>query len=257
MFDGRSTMHESLGDALASRAAAGITALIVAAIFLGDSTLSSQPRRAAALRVAGLLTALTGLTIGIQTHGWVTRLDASTTSWFIEHRSVRFDAAASVIADLGSPAATAAAGLICGAVLSCRARSVIPAVVVIGTVAAAALAETALKAVIGRPRTPAELQLPIATDHSFPSGHVTGTAALLGIIAVCVGAGRSRTVRAWLAGSVVAGVLVVAVSRLYLGAHWLTDVAGGAVLAGLFVTIGAAVFRCLHADSAMREPHRR
>lgn len=211
--------------------------------------MSSHRRLAAALLVAGLLTALTGLAIGVHTHGWVTGLDAVTTSWFVAHRSAGFDVAASAITDLGSPAATAITGLICAALLSWRARSVIPGVVVIGTVAAAALANIALKAVVGRPRSPAELQLPPDADHSFPSGHVLGTAALLGMIAVCVGVGRSRTVRAWLAGSVVAGVLVVGVTRLYLGAHWLTDVIAGAVLAGVFVTLGAAVFGALHARS--------
>jgi undecaprenyl-diphosphatase len=183
----------------------------------------------------------------------VTGLDAVTASWFVAHRSAGFDVAASVITDLGSPAATVAAGLVGGALLSWRASSVVPGVVVIGTVAAAALAETGLKAVVGRARSLAELQLPIVVDdHSFPSGHVTGTAVLLGMIAVCVGAGRSRTVRAWLAGSVVAGVLVVAVTRLYLGAHWLTDVIGGALLAGVFVTLGAAVFGALHARSGQQ-----
>jgi undecaprenyl-diphosphatase len=266
-----------------------ITALIVVALFLGVCSLFGHGRLATALLVAGLLTALTGLTIGVHTHGWVTGLDAGITSWFSTHRSAGFDVAASVIADLGSPAATAAAGLLCGALLSWRARSAIPGVVVIGTVGAAALASTALKAVVERPRTLAELQLiplirpdhpfpsghvtdtaallkavvagpwtpaelqllPLImlTDHPFPSGHVTGTAALLGIIAVCVGAGRSRTARAGLTGLVVAGALVVAVTRLYLCAHWLTDVIGGAVLGGVFVTLGAAVFGALHARS--------
>ena len=94
--------------------------------------------------------------------------------------------------------AVAVAGVICGALLSWRARSAIPAVVVIGTVGAAALAEKALKAVVERTAwTPAELQyLPLLHyQHSFSSGHVTGNAALLGIIAVCLGAGRSRTVQ--------------------------------------------------------------
>ena len=251
MSDLRSAVHESVGDAFASTAAAGmsITALIVAALFLGAHVLSTHRQVAAAMRVAGLVTALTGLTLGVRGHGWLTGLDTATTSWFVAHQSGGFDAAALVITDLGSPVATAAAGVICGALLCWRARSVVPGVVVVGTVAAATLASTLLKTVVGRPRPPVELQLVLETDHSFPSGHVTGTAALLGMIAVCVGVGRSRIVGAWLAGLVIAGVLLVAVSRVYLGVHWLTDVAAGALLAAVFVTIGAAVFGALNTRS--------
>jgi undecaprenyl-diphosphatase len=227
-----------------------ITAPIVVGLALGACALLSRGRVAAALCVAGLLTALTGLTIGVHTHGWVTGLDAATASRFAAHPTYRFYVASLAIAHLASPAATAAAGLIAGALLSWRARSVIPGVVVIGTVGAAALAQTALKAAVRRPASPAELPFPLVRyDHPFPSGHVTGTAALLGIVAVCVGVGRTRTLRAWLAGSGVVGVLVVAVTRLYLGVHWLTDAVGGAVLGGVFVTMGAAVFSALHARS--------
>jgi membrane-associated phospholipid phosphatase len=201
---------------------------------------------AAAMRVAGLLTALTGLTLGVHSHGWVTGLDTATTSWFVAHRSAWCDVAALVITDLGSPVATAADGLIWGALLCWRGRSVIPGVAVVGTVAAATLASTLLKTVVGRP---VELQLVLETDHSFPSGHVTGTAALLGMIAVCVGVGRGRTVRAWLAGLVITAVLVIAVTRLYLGVHWLTEVTAGAILAAVFVTICAATFATLNARS--------
>ena len=230
-----------------------LTAVIVVTLFLGALALSGQRRLSAALCGAGLLTALTKLAIGVHTHGRVTRFDADTMSWFIAHRSPEFNWAAKVITALGSPGATAAAGLLCGAVLSWQARSVIPAVVVIGTVAGATLAETALKAVVMRPLTPVELQL-FTNHHSFPSGHVTGTGALLGIIAVCVGVGRSRTDRAWLTGCVVAGVLVVAVARLYLGVHWLTDVIGGAALAGVFVSLGAVVMPLAPAPAEITHP---
>jgi undecaprenyl-diphosphatase len=220
----------------------GIALLLVAGALVGDR------KRAAALVAAGLLMAFTALAIGVHAHGWVTAYDAPTASWIGNaiHRSHGLDEASLITARLGSPAVIAAAGLIGGALLSWRARSVRPAVIVIATVGAPILAEIAIKAVVDRPLTQAEvLASPLlSTDHHpFPSGHVAGTGALLGIIAVCIGVGRSRTARALLTALVVTGVLIVAFSRLYLGLHWLTDVIGGALLAALFVILGDVALR--------------
>jgi undecaprenyl-diphosphatase len=112
---------------------------------------------------------------------------------------------------------------------------------VIGTVAGAEFARTVIGAVIYRSLTEAEIQASplLSTEHHpFPSGHVAGIGALLGIIAVCIAVGRSRTVQALLTVLVDAGVVIVAFSRLYLGVHWLSDVIGGALLAGVAVILG-------------------
>jgi len=112
---------------------------------------------------------------------------------------------------------------------------------VIGTVGGAVLAKTAIRALVDRPLTEAEIQaapLLHTEHHPFPSGHVAGIGALLGIIAVCIAVGRSRSVQALLMVLVVAGVVIVALSRLYLGFHWLSDVIGGALVAGVAVMLG-------------------
>jgi membrane-associated phospholipid phosphatase len=220
----------------------GIALLLVTGALVGDR------KRAAALVAAGLLMAFTALAIGVHAHGWVTAYDAPTASEIGKaiHRSHGLDEASLTTARLDSSAVIAAAGLIGGALLSWRARSVRPGVIVIATVGAATLAETAIKAVVDRPLTQAEvLASPLLSTehHPFPSGHVAGTGALLGIIAVCIGVGQSRTMRALLAAFVVTGVLIVAFSRLYLGYHWLTDVVGGALLAALFVILGDVALR--------------
>lgn len=62
---------------------------------------------------------------------------------------------------------------------------------------------------------------------SFPSSHTTVSAALYGFLAVLIA--REVGVR-WRIATVLAAVLLVssiAFSRLYLGAHWLSDVAAG------------------------------
>jgi membrane-associated phospholipid phosphatase len=200
-------------------------------------------RMPTALGLAALVLALTWLAIGVHAHGCVTALDAPTASWIgnAAHRSHRLDEASFMTARFGNDATVAAAGLIGGALLAWRARSLRPGVVVIGAVGGAVLANTAIRAIVDRPPTEAEIQaLPLLSGvhHSFPSGHVAGIGALLGIIAACIAVGRSRTVQALLTVLVVAGVVIVAFSRLYLGLHWLSDVIGGALLAGMAVILG-------------------
>ena len=212
-------------------------------LLLGVGGLFRGWRMPTAVALAGLVLALTWVAIGVHVHGWITAFDAPTASWIENsvHRSHGLDEASLITERLGNPVTVAAAALIGGALLAWRARSLRPGVVVIGTVGGAVLARNAIGAIIYRPSTEAEIQaLPLlSTEHyPFPSGHVAGIGALLGIIAVCIAVGRSRIVQALATALVGAGVVIVAFSRLYLDDHWLSDVIGGALLAAVFVILG-------------------
>jgi membrane-associated phospholipid phosphatase len=245
-------------------------------LLLGVGGLFRGWRMPTAVALAGLLLALTWVAIGVHVHGWVTAFDAPTASWIrsVGHRSHSLYEASLITRRLGTPVKVAAAALIGGALLAWSARSLRPGAVVIGTVGGAVLANTAIRAVIYRPVTEAEIQASplLSTEHHpFPSGHVAGIGALLGIIAVCIAIGRSRTVQALLTVLVGAGVVLVAFSRLYLGHHWLSDVIGGALLAGLAVILGTVALTtrcdqsvrariavtpapsCVHTDNALKK----
>ena len=215
----------------------------MAVILVGCALFSRGPLAVFAL-AAGLCTALATLAVGINAE-WLAAVDASVETWFGTHRSPRWQVDESgIFRFVGQPVYVASTAVVCGTLLSLRVRSAIPAVLVVGGVAVGVVVEQTLKAVVGRTSTAvAELQdRPLlAFEHSFPSGHVTGSAALLGMIAVCLGAGRSRAAKTALAVLVVAGVLFVAFTAVYARAHTFSDVIGGMILGGAIVTLGAAV----------------
>lgn len=93
---------------------------------------------------------------------------------------------------------------------------------------------TVTKALVGAQRPPLVTQLLLEIDHSYPSGHVTG------IVAVVVARGRSRAVGVGLGIGVASIALTVALTPLYLGVHWLTDVVGGSLLGGAAGLVGSA-----------------
>jgi undecaprenyl-diphosphatase len=93
----------------------------------------------------------------------------------------------------------------------------------------------ALKALYERPRPPDALVG--TTNFSFPSGHaMAGAATAVAIVIVFLPAGAHR--RIW---EVAAGIFafLMALSRTYLRAHWLSDVVAGALL-GTATAIGVA-----------------
>ncbi len=69
-----------------------------------------------------------------------------------------------------------------------------------------------------------------ATGYSFPSGHTQGAATVFGSLAIWV---RKR----WLTIIVTIIIVMVALSRMYLGAHFLSDVIVGGLL-GIGLSLG-------------------
>lgn len=120
-----------------------------------------------------------------------------------------------------------------------------PAAFFLAASAASALLVQVLKAGFGRPR-PDEI-LVTADAGSFPSGHTANAAT----IAVVLGVILPR-VWVWVAG--VLYTVAMALSRTYLGAHWLTDTLGGLLVgAGVAVLLWAA-FAAKLPGSALDEP---
>ena len=169
-----------------------------------------------------------------------TMLDHAVLEWLLAHRRDGLTTAAVVVTTVGSPLAMTVLALIACAALWWR-HSVATGLIVAATLGTAYGMSTTTKVLVGAHRPPPSVQLLLEHDPSYPSGHVTGTVALLGILAVVIGVGRRAAIRRALAAGVAIAALAVAVTRLYLGVHWLTDVAGGVLLGGIAVALGSVV----------------
>lgn len=108
------------------------------------------------------------------------------------------------------------------------------------------------KLLIGRPR-PTDLLVNVArvySHESFPSGHVVFFVEFFGFLFflayVLLERGPWR-----LASLVVLGLLIalVGVSRVYLGAHWPSDVAGAYLAGGIWLMLMIEVYRRIKARS--------
>jgi diacylglycerol kinase (ATP) len=99
-----------------------------------------------------------------------------------------------------------------------------------------------LKITFQRPRPEQALDLLTATGYAYPSGHMTGVVAM----SIAVGATFAVTrqsVRARIIWQVGSGLLVLAVAfdRWITGAHYVTDIVGGALYGALAATVALLV----------------
>jgi membrane protein DedA with SNARE-associated domain/membrane-associated phospholipid phosphatase len=103
------------------------------------------------------------------------------------------------------------------------------------------LAATMIKLVMQRPRPLPGLYQGLST-YAFPSGHATMSMVLYGFLAVLIARERPAAHRWRVYGLAALLVSAIAVSRLYLGAHWLSDVLGGLSLGLAWVALLAIAY---------------
>ena len=103
-----------------------------------------------------------------------------------------------------------------------------------GVVIGGWLLESLIKIVYHRARPDLWPALVTEKTFSFPSGHATMSTLFYGACAALVlHLSKNRALRAAMLSAATVVILTVCYSRIYLGAHWATDVAAG-MLVGLF-----------------------
>lgn len=143
--------------------------------------------------------------------------------------------------ELGATGTVALLALAVGAV-ELRAGRPFLAGAAAATIGLAALANTTFKLVVGRPRPDELPPIVVEPGYAFPSGHSLSAMVAYGVIAVLV---ARSSLGAGLRAALVIGlgvvVLAVGVSRIYLGAHYPSDVLGGWLTGLAWVVLFAAV----------------
>jgi len=110
-----------------------------------------------------------------------------------------------------------------------------PAAMLLAAYLGSVLLYTSFKDLVDRPRPPLADSILHDSGPSFPSGHATQAIAVYGAMALIFSRGRAPQTRARLAVASVVLSLLVGAARVYLGAHWFTDVLAGYVLGGIWL----------------------
>jgi undecaprenyl-diphosphatase len=165
--------------------------------------------------------------------------DVPISRYVVEHRAEWLTAAMGMITDLGNDGVLLIVVLVIGVILRRQTRSWRPLLVLLVIAVGAIELERTIKLIVARPRPPAAWRVFREKGWSFPSGHATHSAAVYGSVAYL--ATRTRTLgrraRAVVWMAAIGACVLIGISRVYLGAHWPTDVIGGWSLAIVWLWI--------------------
>jgi undecaprenyl-diphosphatase len=199
-----------------------------------------------------LLAAMAAIFIGVGKHpgepgivttwAWIGRFDAHVYDWIQHHRYSMVTAISKALNFLGGGIVTIPLRIIVALYLAFRRRWRYFAAWVV-TWAVAEIALTLAKAYFERTRPP--LPLVGTSGYSFPSGHAVATASIaVALVLALQHAGPHR--RKWEVLAA-AAAFVMALSRVYLNAHWFSDTVAGVLLgAGIALGATALISEILH-----------
>lgn len=168
--------------------------------------------------------------------------------------------AATDITSLGGISVLGLFAIIAFAFLLLQKKRLSAVLLVIGLIGGVALSE-GLKAVFERQRPPAVNQIVDTLNASFPSGHaLLSTVFYLTLGVMLTRAFASRRLKAFVVGWAMTIALLIGLTRIYLGAHWASDVfAGWSVGAAWAMTLwliayAVARFQQVHHARLQDEP---
>ncbi len=160
-------------------------------------------------------------------NGWLAQMDRNAAEFFHPLMTPALTRVVLAVTFFGSVGAVTTLSVIVGIVLILK-RSLYRFAAFALTIAGGRILAVALKYLFARARPAPENPIVTYASYAFPSGHTMGTTLLCGSLAI-IGAtavnGFGKRAGFFLLAAV--WVMVIGASRIYLGAHYLTDVIGG------------------------------
>jgi membrane-associated phospholipid phosphatase len=219
----------------------------------GEQQLLAVPRLAA-LATAVVVVITAGVFAAVAGHAMLIRIQRLDDAWLrlmISGRSAPLTATAKLFNLLGLVYVTLPVRMALAGLLALRRRwwhlAAFAAAVVVSEVLIGLL-----KGIYDRARPPGSL---VATSGaSFPSGHsVAASVTVVAAVIALVPAGRRRV---WWSLAAVAFSILMALSRAYLGAHWLSDASAGILLGTSCALVAALAVDRFQRKSQGRRPQR-
>jgi membrane-associated phospholipid phosphatase len=205
-------------------------------------------RPVARLSVVIVVAVLAAVAAALVWHGvahriGLARYDQDVTTWAVAHRNPVMDVVMRTVTFLAGTPAVVVLALLAALWLRRRTGAWTWPVIVLGAVAVQAVLAAALKSLTARPRPALALELGApARTFAFPSGHTLAGGTLCLTLALAVVMTTARWSVRVLAGALaIVATVAVAASRVYLGYHWLTDVAASGLLAVVITALAATV----------------
>ena len=181
----------------------------------------------------------------VAAHAPLVQLDFRVTDWLQEHRSGPLTAVMLAVTHMNSLAAITAWS-VAFAVVLWRMGERYWMLTLAASVAGGMALNWILKLAYERARPETDEALVTLSTFSFPSGHTSVSVAFYGVVAAfLVSRFHDPVARAAIVAAALAIVATVAFSRVYLGAHHLSDVVAAACSATVWLVVCLATGRAL------------
>jgi undecaprenyl-diphosphatase len=202
--------------------------------------------------------ALVALGAFVRSWSTVGTFDAAVADWFVGIRSESATDILLAVSRLGDTSTVVAILMASVALALALSRRWRPAVFLVAVVVGEVILFLASARVVGRERPEVNHLTPgLPPTSSFPSGHVAATVGLYGALAVLAVVFARGVIRYAAMATAIAVVVAVAIARLYMGVHYISDVVVSIAYTTAWVTLCWWVVRPqMHTVSDVNDPHR-